>query len=95
MCDKPFKISSVFKVALQTVFYSVIAILILYCFGGSIGIRTAITEMLSPVYGCYWFVTAYIGMCLLSPLLNIALQRINSCSKIGGHTPIPGCGAAS
>lgn len=97
MCDKEYKISSVFRVALQTMFYSLLAIIIVHLFGGSTDIKTIFKEFFSPIYGCYWFVTAYIGMYLISPFLNIILQRLNApaagmrggvCTYLHSHTAI-------
>ena len=78
MVDKSFKLSNVLRIAMQTLFYALIALFILFLFNRDININIAINTLLSPINGLYWFVTAYIGMYILSPFLNIVARKINN-----------------
>ena len=77
MCEKQFKFSSVFKVGLQTIFYSVLMLIVCFAQNKSIGLFYLSKLIFSPIYNTYWFVTAYIGMYLLIPFLNIVVKTIN------------------
>lgn len=76
MTENNFKFEKIIKVGLQTVFYSCIWLLVLILAGEDIGIGAFIKSVLAPIYNIYWFVTAYIGMLLMSPILNIVIKKI-------------------
>lgn len=68
-------------VILQTLFYTVLIPPVLVLFGvlplSSITDPYHIWNSIFPVQsGQYWFVTAYVVMCLFSPLLNAALEKL-------------------
>lgn len=77
MCEKQFKLSSVFKVGLQTIFYSVLMLIVCFAQNKSIGLFYLPKLIFSLIYNTYWFVTAYIGMYLLILFLNIVVKTIN------------------
>lgn len=81
MGKKDFDFMTVIKVACQTVFYSILWTVIIFAMDGGIGIKAVVRQLFSPVYGGYWYVTAYLSMCLLTPLLNLISSRIE---KSGG-----------
>lgn len=84
MCEKQFRLSSVFKVGLQTIFYSVLMLIVCFALNKPIGLFHLFKLIFSPIYNTYWFVTAYIGMYLLIPFLNIVVKNINR----GGGTAL-------
>lgn len=77
MCEKQFKISSGFKVAFQTMFYSIAVLAVCLFLKQPVGVRTIISQVFSPIYSVYWFVTAYIGLYMFIPFLNVIIRKIN------------------
>lgn len=74
---QPFKFERIFRVACECIFYSIVVYL-LFIFlsgGGEPGWMTYLHVLFAPIYNSYWFVTAYIGMLVLSPVLNIILDK--------------------
>ena len=73
-----FKISRVVSVYLQTLFYS-ITIFIIFCLAdrNNFGIRNLIINVFPIMTSRYWFVTAYIILCLIMPFLNYLLCNVS------------------
>lgn len=77
LIDKPFRFRRIISVWETTFFYGIL-FMILNLFVGfrTVGIRD-ICETLFPVcYKSYWFVTAYVGLILLSPFLNLLIDKL-------------------
>ena len=78
MHDQKFKLSSVLKISLQTVFYSLFILIL--CAGTGwkqhIDIKSIIKQLFTPIYNVYWFVTAYIGMYLFIPHLKKICEKL-------------------
>lgn len=80
LCDKQFKLYRVFSTYLQTWFYSVITFVFLLCIKGITFSSGLLLKSIFPfTFNSYWFVTNYILLLLISPILNIS---INNMSKI-------------
>lgn len=72
---QPFKVERIFRVACECIFYSIVVYLFAYLWGVSTGWMTYLQVLFAPIYNSYWFVTAYIGMLVLSPVLNIIVDK--------------------
>lgn len=77
LCDKEFKFSRIVKIAMQTLFYSImgsaIAILLLHK-------PLSAKEFLFTIFpisgGKYWFASVYVLMLIISPIINFALKTM-------------------
>lgn len=70
-----FKLSRVVKIVLQVVFYSVV----IFCVLAGLNIidfskKDLIKAMLPILFERYWFASAYVILCVLSPFINIMLN---------------------
>lgn len=78
-CTQTFKPSRLLKTAMTVWFYScTIGILMMQLGAEQISLYNIMLRLLPISFGQYWFVTIYIGMCLLTPFLN---QFIHSITK--------------
>lgn len=80
LCKSSFRLSKVFDIVLEVVFYSV-GIYILFCAIGveQFSVSSLITGYLFPlIHGEYWFATVYVVLYLISPFLN---KWINALDK--------------
>ncbi len=81
LCKKPFRSGRIVKLWLQTFVYSagILLVMMLPIPGGHY--RPMMHELLTAVFPItmthYWFMTAYVIMVLFSPLLNLALWRLD------------------
>lgn len=75
-----FKPARLIELILQTVFYTVLSLIIGVTFGiipsSEIGIFAVLNAVLPIHMDVYWFVTVYIIIYILSPLLNIAVNTL-------------------
>ena len=71
-----FRLSKLIKILIQIVFYSWIILFSLIVFGRKLDINDLLIQIFPVSYKSWWFVTAYIGMYLLSPLLNRVLSNL-------------------
>jgi len=80
LIDSKFKIKRVIELALETVFYSLGAFLVCIAFGVDTGeeINTYfILHTILPVHmNLYWFVTSYIVIYMLQPLISAGVKNI-------------------
>lgn len=85
LSNQEFRMSRVFRLWMQTLFYSVLIYLIMVMSGRTSFTIEGVIHALFPVtFRRYWFITAYIGMSLLAPLINKALEGVNKTQhKIG------------
>lgn len=91
MIDKSFKVSRVIKTDIQVVFYSVILcacyylLMVMRVFPASFisqwsdlrGVTTLFQSMFPVWNSVYWFVTAYIFLLIVSPVLNLLVSQLN------------------
>ena len=77
MCDKPFKLSSVVKLWVTTVFWSVAVSCVLFVVFPETRTFEELVSMFLPILrGRYWFFTAYVVVILLSPVLNLVIRSL-------------------
>ncbi len=68
----------VFKLWLQAVFFSILYLIWAYASGHINNLKDIIPEIQPiPLAGNYWFFTAYIGLFILSPFLNILITNLS------------------
>lgn len=77
LVDAKFKFQSMIKLCLETSFYAVLVLIVKYCVcGGGYSVTEIFKSLFAPIYGLYWFPTAYIGMYVCFPLLNIIVDKL-------------------
>ena len=77
LCEQSFRLSRVVRLIIQTVFYSWIISTVMILTGKStVSIKELLYSVFPVSFERYWFVTAYIGLYLLSPLLNKCLNLL-------------------
>ncbi len=72
-----FKIKNVIKLYLQIVFFAVLCYLIKVLISGNVGVGEAFKTLFAPIYGIYWFPTAYLGLYICFPFLNIVISKLD------------------
>lgn len=84
LCTQAFSFSRLVKIWIQVFFYSILLLLFCLIFDiADLGI-TDVPYFLLPIsYRTNWFVTSYIGLCLLSPILNKLINSINKKQHFG------------
>lgn len=83
LVKEQFRLSKLYKMVMETVFYSWIILAVLYTQGRGLGIRSIVSSLMPVSYNQYWFVSAYIGMYILSPVLNLLIRSISQKQLIG------------
>ena len=84
LCTQKFKASRVVKMAFAVIFYSVAWLLITtFIFHEPLAKKELIRAVLPISYNQYWFISAYIGMYLLSPLLNVLVWNLTQKQHLG------------
>lgn len=77
MIDREFKVSRILSIVAQVCFYSWLLALILITVGKiSLFSEEAIRSIFPIAYRKYWFATMYVGMVLLSPIINICIRNM-------------------
>lgn len=71
------KISRILSLWIQTTTYALISVLVIYIIWGGSFIKSTIDAPLMLFDGCWWFVTDYLILMLLSPFLNAGLNILN------------------
>lgn len=71
------KISRILSLWIQTTTYALISALVIYIIWGGSFIKRTIDAPLMLFDGCWWFVTDYLILMLLSPFLNAGLNILN------------------
>lgn len=71
------KISRILSLWIQTTIYALISVLVIYIIWGGSFIKRTIDAPLMLFDGCWWFVTDYLILMLLSPFLNAGLDILN------------------
>lgn len=90
LIESKFKSKNIFKLMLQISFYAVILLGVKFLITGSASGTEIIKSIFAPVYNVYWFPTAYIGMYLVFPLINVIVNKYNEhCLKLVLYLTIP------
>lgn len=78
LCEQTFRVSRVVKLILQTVFYSWLIGTIMIATGKfPLASIDTIYSFLPISYRNYWFISAYIGLYLLSPVMNKCISALS------------------
>lgn len=72
-----FRLSRIIKLLIEVLFYVVLVVMINVLHGEHLSVKDYLYLFLPVSYGTYWFLTAYIGMVLASPLLNQFFKNIS------------------
>ena len=76
MSQTQYKVSRLFKVWFHTVFYTVLGVVFFLFFKPEVVGKKDLVYALFPVSGgLYWYVSAYFGLLILTPLLNTILKH--------------------
>jgi hypothetical protein len=80
LCEsKSFNSEKHIRLIVQTVFYSVLCYLIICIYqGGIISLKVIIKCIIGFAYDEYWYVTAFIILMVLSPILNFGIKRMTN-----------------
>lgn len=76
-CNKNIKIKKLYKLYMQIIFYSIIIFIAISIFTNQILVSNIIITILPIIYGRWWFITKYILLFLISPIINSILIRFN------------------
>lgn len=71
-----FKFKRIFLLIIETVTYSVVWCLI-GIGTGEISKKNILKEILTPLYGQYWFITTYIVFYFISPFLKLVIEQLS------------------
>ena len=77
LCDKKFSFVRILRIYIAVFFYSIFFSFILF-FAGKFSISVNnFTKIIFPISSIhYWYITAYIGLCLIYPFINILLEHL-------------------
>ena len=96
LIDKTFHFKRVVSVWKTTLFYSLLFFVLNFVIGfRSYELRDICEAVLPICYKSYWFVTAYVGLILLSPFLNVLIYKLDKTAYVilliivGGMVSIP------
>lgn len=73
MCESSFRIKRVMQIWLQVVFYGMLSGLLLFFTGEKLSINSLLNIFLPITNQSYWFVSSYVLLLLLQPILNIVI----------------------
>lgn len=70
------KISNLITIVLSTLFYSLVAVFVYkFAFSKAVGLKQLVFSALPVMTKQYWFVTAYVGMFLFSPIIHLFVDK--------------------
>ncbi len=75
LVDSKFKFVNLVKLSLQVSFYAILIIVIKTLITGKVELLSIVKSIFAPIYSLYWFPTAYIGLYLIFPILNIIVRK--------------------
>ena len=76
--SKKFKSNKIFSIELQTIFYTILFLIVTWIsFPEKISIKNILGSFFPTIFGTYWYITAFMGILLLSPMINIVLNTIS------------------
>lgn len=71
-------IRKLIKMNIQVVFYSIVIFLITIIFGiHEVNLKKDILLLFPVITKRYWYITIYFVLCIISPLLNIVIEKLN------------------
>lgn len=71
------RFSKALELWFQTIFYTVLSLIVIgIIFPASVNSDSILDAILPVTRGHYWYISAYFGMYILSPLLNVAINHI-------------------
>lgn len=73
-----FRYSKMLELWLQTIFYSLSFALLFHFSGKSLSLADWRNALFPILTGKYWYVTAYFGLLIFMPFLNLALERLST-----------------
>ncbi len=77
LINSDFKIKKLVKLIIETLFYSVLIFIIFVIIGKEeINLKSLISNFFPIITKKYWFITVYLAMYSISPLLNIVIKNI-------------------
>lgn len=80
LCQKKLNVGDsvlrIVKLHSQVMVYCFIGLLIAFV-GNIASINTVLKSLFPVIFDTYWFVTAYVGLIFLSPILNIVISKLN------------------
>ncbi len=74
LVDSKFKVKNIVKLNIQIIYYAAISLIVLYLVQGSVGVMQIVKSLFAPIYGIYWYPTAYLGLYLCFPVLNLVVN---------------------
>lgn len=78
LINQEFRLSRLIRLAVEVLFYSWLILLVNIVFHGkSLGIKELLALVFPISFEHFWFISAYFGLSLISPVLNMALNSIN------------------
>lgn len=78
LIHQKFRISRLIRLAVEVLFYSWLILLVNAVFlKQDLGIKDLLTLVMPISFEHFWFISAYFGLSLLSPVLNMALHAMN------------------
>lgn len=84
LCTQDFKLSRILKLLFAVLFYSVgWFIVYVFVFDNPFSIKDFIRALFPVSYTQYWFISTYIGLCLLSPILNHVIKHFTRAQHLG------------
>lgn len=85
LCNQKFKTSKLIRLVCEVVFYSWTFLAIRLYFEGFVNLnpKAIITALLPVSYVQYWFVSAYVSLYVLTPVLNLLIKSVNQRQHFG------------
>ena len=78
ICAQPFKVKRIIVNILQVQFYSISGYGLAVLLGACEYTLKDLVKSVFPIFSrVYWFSTAYISLCLLAPILNCVISKVN------------------
>ena len=77
ICEKKFSIVRIIKLETQVLVFSVLGLGVVFFCGGKVQFNSIIRALTPTISGEYWFVTCYVILLIVAPLLNILISSLN------------------
>lgn len=75
LVDKPFSAWRIGKTIVQTFCYSFVCLIVGLLLGVDVSVKDIYRSLLPVINNMYWFITAYVLMLMVSPVLNMLIDR--------------------
>lgn len=77
--ENKLKFSKIIKMDLKVIFYSILICVVFKFFNiREVTLKNWVSSIIPLISGLYWFFTAYIGLYLISPVLNYLIHNVES-----------------